>query len=138
MLPSDAPMPPCAATVCERVGNTFESTHTDRPARASCSDARIPEPPAPTITTSNLRRGRAFLIAAMLLHSPENLRGVARTREQPDDRQRLQQQTHAHGLHIVHPDVADADPRVIEEREQRDEGGELHPLRGEDRRPAFV
>src|SRR5262247_533841 len=73
MLPSDAPMPPCAATVCERVGNTFESTHTERPARASCSEARMPEPPAPTITTSNLRRGREFLIAAMLLHSPENL-----------------------------------------------------------------
>ena len=31
---------------------------TLRPARASCSEARMPEPPAPTITTSNLRRGR--------------------------------------------------------------------------------
>ena len=28
MLPSEAPMPPCAATVCERVGNTLESTAT--------------------------------------------------------------------------------------------------------------
>jgi hypothetical protein len=42
MLPSDAPMPPCAATVCERVGNTFDSTATDRPERASCSEARMP------------------------------------------------------------------------------------------------
>ena len=57
MLPSDAPMPPCAATVCERVGNTLDSTATDRPASASCSDARMPEPPAPTMIASNLRTG---------------------------------------------------------------------------------
>src|SRR6266702_1373190 len=138
MLPSEAPMPPWAATVCERVGNTLDSTQTDRPARASCSEARIPEPPAPTITTSKRRRGREFLIAAILLHSPENLRSVARTREQPDDRQRLKKQARANGLHIVHPDVADTDPRVIEQREQRDKRSELHPLRGEDRGPAFV
>src|SRR5213592_2550474 len=55
MLPSEAPMPPCAATVCERVGKTLDSTATLRPALASCSDARMPEPPAPTMTTSNLR-----------------------------------------------------------------------------------
>ncbi|CAM2196681.1 protein of unknown function [Paraburkholderia kururiensis] len=138
MLPSEAPMPPCAATVCERVGNTFESTQTERPARASCSDARIPEPPAPTITTSKRRRGRELLIAAILLHSPENLRSVARTCEQPEDRQGLQHQPHANRLDVVHPDVAHADPGVIKEREQRDEGGELHPLRGEDRGPAVV
>src|SRR5579864_5255196 len=114
MLPSDAPMPPCAATVCERVGNTFDSTHTDRPARASCSEARIPEPPAPTMTTSKRRRGREFLIAAILLHSPENLRSVARAREQPDDRQRLQHEPRANGLHIVHPDVPNAHPCVVE------------------------
>src|SRR6185503_1292750 len=137
MLPSEAPMPPCAATVCERVGNTFESTQTDRPARASCSEARIPEPPAPTMTTSKRRRGREFLIAGILLHSPENLRSVARTREQPNDRQRLQRETHTGGLHVIHPDVAHADPGVIEQREQRDEGRELHPLRGEDRCPAL-
>src|SRR6266404_10002453 len=116
MLPSDAPMPPWAATVCERVGNTFDSTQTERPARASCSEARIPEPPAPTITTSKRRRGREFLIAAILLHSPENLRSVACTPEQPDNRQRLEEQTEARGLDVVHPDVADANPRVIEQR----------------------
>src|SRR5258708_17778780 len=105
MLPSDAPMPPCAATVCERVGNTFDSTKTERPARASCSDARIPEPPAPTMTTSKRRRGRESLIAAILLHSPENLRSVARACEQPDDRQRLKEEPRANGFHVVHPDV---------------------------------
>src|SRR6201988_2381247 len=129
MLPSEAPMPPWAATVCDRVGNTLDSTQTDRPARASCSDARIPEPPAPTMTTSNLRRGREFLIAAILLHSPENLRSVARTCEQPEDRQRLQDEARANGLHVVHPDVADTHPCVIEQREKRDERGEFHPLR---------
>ena len=55
-LPKDAPMPPWAATVCERVGNTLDNTATFRPARANCSEARMPEPPAPTMTTSNLRR----------------------------------------------------------------------------------
>ncbi len=50
-------MPPCAATVCERVGKTFDSTATLRPARASRSDACMPEPPAPTITTSKRRVG---------------------------------------------------------------------------------
>lgn len=48
-------MPPCAATVWLRVGKTLDSTATFRPARASCSEARMPEPPAPTMTTSNLR-----------------------------------------------------------------------------------
>jgi len=52
MLPSDAPMPPCAATVCERVGNTFDSTATFMPALASCSEQRMPDPPAPTMTAS--------------------------------------------------------------------------------------
>jgi hypothetical protein len=36
----------------ERVGKTLDSTATLRPARASCSDARMPEPPAPTISAS--------------------------------------------------------------------------------------
>src|ERR1700722_3090512 len=138
MLPSEAPMPPWAATVCERVGNTLDSTQTDRPARASCSEARIPEPPAPTITTSNLRRGREFLIAAILLYSPENLRSVAGTRQQPDDRQGLKQETHTDGLDVVHPDVTNTHPRVVEQGQQRHERGELHPLRREDRRPAVI
>ena len=57
-LASGAAMPPCAATVCERVGNTLESTATLRSARASSSAARMPEPPAPTTIASNLRTGR--------------------------------------------------------------------------------
>ena len=47
-LPREAETPPCAATVCERVGNTLDNTATCRLASASCSAARSPEPPAPT------------------------------------------------------------------------------------------
>ena len=70
MLPSEAPMPPCAATVCERVGKTLESTATDSPASASCSEARMPAPPAPTTTASNLRTG-SFMLAP-----PQSIRMV--------------------------------------------------------------
>ena len=52
MLPSAAAMPPCAATVCERVGNTLVTQAVLRPASAQPSVARRPEPPAPTTTTS--------------------------------------------------------------------------------------
>src|SRR5260221_3150315 len=62
ILPREAPTPPCAATVCERVGNTLESTATFRPAVDSCSAARRPEPPAPTTTASYLRTGIAISI----------------------------------------------------------------------------
>ena len=31
-------------------------------ARASCSEARMPEPPAPTMTTSNLRRAMELVV----------------------------------------------------------------------------
>src|SRR3989339_778002 len=65
-LPSEAAMPPCAATVCERVGNTLDSTATFSPACASCNAARIPEPPAPTTTTSKVR----FVIAIIFLINP--------------------------------------------------------------------
>jgi hypothetical protein len=57
-------MPPCAATVCERVGKTFDSTATDSPASASASDARMPAPPAPTISASKRRTGSAAAISA--------------------------------------------------------------------------
>src|SRR5688500_14887367 len=100
MLPSDAPMPPCAATVCERVGKTLDSTATFRPARASCSEARMPEPPAPTITTSNLRLG-SLEDAVMLFfqswvrsgsEAPQDLNGPAGASDQPDDGGHLQRQ----------------------------------------------
>ncbi len=52
-LPNAAAIPPCAATVCERVGNTLDRTATFCPLSASCSAARSPAPPPPTITASN-------------------------------------------------------------------------------------
>ncbi len=42
----------CAATVCERVGNTLVTQATLSPARAQPTTARRPAPPAPTTTTS--------------------------------------------------------------------------------------
>ena len=53
MLPSAAPMPPCAATVWLRVGNTLVMQAVLKsPAGAQPSVARRPAPPAPTTTTS--------------------------------------------------------------------------------------
>src|SRR3546814_10189043 len=43
ILPSAAEMPPCAATVCERVGNTLEMQAVARPFCARPKVARKPE-----------------------------------------------------------------------------------------------
>src|SRR5688572_1085871 len=120
MLPNDAPMPPCAATVCERVGKTLLSTATFRPAKDSCSDARMPEPPAPTMTTSNLRWGSllAILFSVSRSNLPQHLDAPPDAADQPDDRRHLQQQPHADRLDVVHPDVAHADPDVPTQRDE--------------------
>src|SRR5437763_649589 len=89
MLPSAAPMPPCAATVCERVGNTLESTATRRPASASCSEARMPAPPAPTTTTSKLRRVRATS------DSPQDLQDPAAAAREQEHGERLEREAQA-------------------------------------------
>jgi hypothetical protein len=47
-----AEMPPWAATVCERVGNTFVMQAVRSPASLQPTTARRPAPPAPTTTTS--------------------------------------------------------------------------------------
>src|SRR6476620_1379503 len=54
MLPSAAEMPPCAATVCDRVGKTLVMHAVDRPFCARPKVARRPAPPAPTTTMSYL------------------------------------------------------------------------------------
>src|SRR5690625_6842468 len=69
ILPRAALTPPWAATVCERVGKTLESTATSRPASESCNAQRNPAPPAPTTTASNWRRGKEDLIAATVIGS---------------------------------------------------------------------
>src|SRR6476469_389081 len=99
MLPSEAPMPPCAATVCERVGKTLDRQATFRPASDSCSDARMPEPPAPMMTTSYLRRAREDAVGVvMFAESPEHLQRRAGAAQQPDDRQDLQREAGADRL----------------------------------------
>src|SRR5258705_3004262 len=104
MLPSAAPMPPWAATVWERVGNTFESTATRSPALASSSDARMPAPPAPTMTASNLR--------VALISSPPQDRGGPHGVDQQHERDgTLGGEAHARGAQVIHEDVAHADPR---------------------------
>src|SRR3990172_9031516 len=107
-LASGAATPPCAATVCERVGKTLVSTATLTPARASSSAARIPEPPAPTTIASNLRTGNRKLISRV--SSPQNLdrpAGIGGDRQQHHD---FERETQAGGLDVVHQDVAHADP----------------------------
>src|SRR5471030_1304855 len=102
MLPSAAPIPPCAATVCERVGNTFESTATRSPWLASSSAARSPEPPAPTITASNFRTG--VVISA----SPQDRSGPREIEEERQPHGDLHREAQTHRVHVVHEDVAHA------------------------------
>src|ERR1043165_720872 len=54
MLPSEAAMPPCAATVCERVGKTLVMQAVLRPASLQPSVARSPAPAAPPTPTSKV------------------------------------------------------------------------------------
>ncbi len=54
MLPSEAEMPPWAATVWERVGKTLVMQAVRSPAWAQPTAARRPAPPAPTTSTSNV------------------------------------------------------------------------------------
>src|SRR4051812_10724515 len=136
MLPREAPMPPCAATVCDGVGKTLDSTATLRPASASCSEACMPEPPAPTITASKRRDGMEVLNA--MSHLPQNLRGPAGTADQPKDGGDLQRKPQSDRLDVIHPDVAHADPGVVVKRGERHESGDLEPLFGKQSGPAVV
>ena len=52
MLPSEAEIPPWAATVWLRVGNTLVMQAVFSPLAARPKVARSPAPPAPTTTTS--------------------------------------------------------------------------------------
>lgn len=52
MFPRAALIPPCAATVWDRVGKSFVMQAVLRPASAHPIAARSPAPPAPTTTAS--------------------------------------------------------------------------------------
>src|SRR6266853_3295162 len=132
MLPSAAPIPPWAATVCERVGNTLERTATLKPASDNCSAARRPAPPAPTTTTSKLR----FAIGTS--ESPENPHRPAGAADEPHHRRDLQRETQAGALEVIHPDVAHADPRVNQDARRENKAREPHPLVREEGLPCRV
>jgi hypothetical protein len=51
-FPSAALIPPCAATVCDRVGKSFDIQAVLKPASARPKAARRPAPPAPTTIAS--------------------------------------------------------------------------------------
>src|SRR6266702_3540944 len=127
LLPSAAPIPPCAATVCERVGNTLESTATLKPASDNCSAARRPAPPAPTTTASKLR------LATATLGSPEDLHRPASAADEPQYGRDLERQAHTGVLDVIHPDIAHADPGVDQHARDEEEGREAHPSLGEQR-----
>src|SRR6185369_1935118 len=131
MLPRDAPTPPCAATVCERVGNTLDSTAVLTPASESCSAARSPAPPAPTTTASN------FLIATPTL-SPQNLQGPSAAADEPEHGQGLEGQAQAGAFDVIHPDVAHAHPGVQQQADDEQKGGEAQPALAEQRLPGGV
>src|SRR5207249_11345807 len=144
MLPSDAPMPPCAATVCERVGKTFDSTATLRPASASCNDARMPAPPAPTISVSKRRVGSFMRTSAIVgpaplsRAAPQDLDRPARVRDQHADDDDLQREPHADRLGVIHQDIAHADPRMHEERHHEQERRDPEQVAREERSPCRV
>src|SRR6476659_1552136 len=96
-LASGAAMPPCAATVCERVGKTLVKTATFRFARASSNAARMPEPPAPTTSASNLRMG--MLIATGSGRS-------SHVHREQQERADLHREPQPVGLDVIHKDVA--------------------------------
>src|SRR5208337_4076091 len=131
MLPSDAPMPPCAATVWERVGNTFDSTATDSPACASCNEARMPEPPAPTTMASNLRTGG-------LTGAPEQVDEPDGIGEQGQRGQRFEGQPQRGRLQIIHPDVAHAHPGMPQQGEPEQQRGDAEGAVREQRLPQRV
>lgn len=66
--PKAALIPPCAATVCDRVGKSFVMTAVLKPSATRPNAARSPAPPAPTTTASYVWSimGYSFEIASVL------------------------------------------------------------------------
>lgn len=54
MFPRAALMPPCAATVCDLVGNNLEMQAVLNPCSTRPKAALSPAPPAPTTTASKV------------------------------------------------------------------------------------
>src|SRR5690348_6215410 len=103
MLPSAAEMPPCAATVCQRVGKTFVRHAVVRPVAARPNVARRPAPPAPTTTMSYLCS--VILYVSMRSGSErdaddgEHARGGAEETDELDEN--LQRELEALRVHVI-------------------------------------
>src|SRR5436189_3467038 len=103
MLPSDADIPPCAATVCERVGKTLVMQAVFSPAWAQPSAARRPEPPAPTTTTS--KRWSTNSYAAMGSGAPQRDLEDGHDGQRPEEPGQEQAAQQGRGLVEVRVDV---------------------------------
>src|SRR5437764_3589364 len=150
ILPSAAEIPPWAATVCERVGNTFVRQAVWSPARLQPTTARSPAPPAPTTTTSyvwsSIGYARPFtLVVAALpplpsplaieLHSERDFQN-REGRGQPDrDREeRIDDQQHEFrklAVCVILDDDLHADLHVIDGREDEEQHQDRDPGRAE-------
>src|SRR5690606_205467 len=137
MLPSAAEMPPCAATVWERVGKTLVTQAVFRPFCARPKVARRPAPPAPTTTTSYL--------CSMILYA--EVIGSARQRDACDREQRcesadgaeevhkqLERDPGATSVHVVLDDHLETELGMPEQRD-RERGQQDRVARPGDRRP---
>ena len=81
-------MPPCAATVCERVGNTLDSTATFSPASASCQRRAHPGTARADHHYVKLSSGNRHLVYA----PRQNLNRPRRVYHQGQDHRRVQRQ----------------------------------------------
>jgi hypothetical protein len=61
MFLSDAPMPPCAATVCERVGN-LRQNRDRQPGFGELQRRAHPRAPGDETIASNLRTGKLIAV----------------------------------------------------------------------------
>src|SRR5690606_28001758 len=85
-------IPPWADTVCERVGNTFEISAVLKPDCASCSEARMPAPPPPTMTAS-----KVMVLIDIVSSSPDHPQAPQHVAHQQQCQQGLCRQTHTGG-----------------------------------------
>src|SRR5450830_8105 len=66
------------------------------------------------------------------------MRRPSGTTDQPQNSGNLQNQTHTDWLDVVHPDITHANPGVVEQGRERNEGRNLEPLLREQTSPSFV
>ena len=117
-------MPPCAATVCERVGNTLVMHAVVRPVAARPKVARRPAPPAPTTTMSYLCSLDLVAFHAISSASCSAMRRTASTLAAAPRKHRnlmrdLQRELDALRVHVVLDHDLQAELRVPEQPRPR-------------------